>query len=30
MGTVAAFLTWLVFGFFLRIPLPGGFLGIGG
>ena len=30
MGIVAAFLTWLVFVFFLQIPLPGGFLGIGG
>jgi hypothetical protein len=30
MGIVAVFLTWLVFVFFLRIPLPGGLLGIGG
>lgn len=30
MGIVAAFLIWLVFVFFLRIPLPGGLLGIGG
>lgn len=30
MGLGAAFLTWFVFVFFLRIPLPGGLLGIGG
>lgn len=30
MGIGAAVLTWLVFVFFLQIPLPGGLLGIGG
>lgn len=30
MGIGAAFLTWLVFVLFLGIPLPSGFLGIGG